>query len=42
MPGTGIVKGVRRCSSPRSGIGQTALSPEKGSADAHARACGGQ
>ena len=41
-PGTGIVKGVWKCSSPGSRIGQTALSPEKGSADAHACACRGQ
>ena len=40
-PGTEIVKGARRCSVPRSGIGRTALSPEKGSADARAHACGG-
>ena len=41
-PGTGIVKGAQRCSGPRSGIGQTALSLEKGSVDARARACGGR
>ena len=40
-PGTGIVKGAQRCSGPESGIGWTALSLEKGSADAHAHACGG-
>ena len=41
-PGTGIVKGARRRSGPGSGIGWTALSPEKESADARARACGGR
>ena len=41
-PGTGITKGAQRCSGPGSGISWTALSPEKGSADAHARACGGR
>ena len=39
MSGTGIVKGMQRCSDPRSRISQTALSPEKESADALARAC---
>ena len=40
--GTGIIKGARRCSGPGSGIGRTALSLEKGSADARACACGGR
>ena len=42
MPETETAKGAQRCSSPGSGIGQTALSPEKRSTDARARACGGQ
>ena len=41
-PGTKTAKGAQRCSSLGSGIGQTALSPEKGSTDACAHACGGR